>query len=83
MTDVPGASKNGIWSRILAIAIPLLVAGLIGWGTLRQQVHDARDDVQALDRQKASRDVVEAQYQAILRELQSIRAELGELRRRP
>lgn len=83
MTEFSGSSRNGIWSRILAIAIPLLVAGLIGWGTLRQQVHDARQDVQTLDQQKASRELVDAHYQAILRELQSIRAEISELRRRP
>lgn len=61
--------NNGIWGRIgLALMVPV-AAGLIGYGVLKSDVAHVRATVES----KASREVVDAQYQSILRELQSLR----------
>lgn len=54
---------NG-WAKVLVGFIPLLVAGLVGWGTLRSDV----SNLQTTTEKKADRDLVVQQYQAILRE---------------
>lgn len=69
---VPQTNGNGIWPRVLlALLVPVL-AGLIAWGTIRSDVANLKAAVDS----KASREVVQAQYEAILRELQDIKRRL-------
>lgn len=70
--------SNG-WAKLLVGFVPLLVAGLIGWGVLRSDVTHVE---QALA-QKANRETVEVQYQEIQRQLVEISNQLKELRVRP
>lgn len=65
---------NG-WAKVLLLFIPLAVAGLIAWGGLRSDMNH----VEAEEASHASRETVDAQYQAILRELQTINARLQRL----
>jgi F0F1-type ATP synthase assembly protein I len=62
-----------------ALPWALIVGGLVGFGQIRQEVRATADAV----RDKASREVVDAQYAAVIRELQAIRLDLAELKRRP
>jgi hypothetical protein len=76
MTE-PNGSR--LWVKILGLLIPLLLTGAIAFGVLRSEADGLRRDVD----QKASRDVVEAQYQSLLRELQNINQRLERIERRP
>lgn len=67
--DMSPPNGNGIWLKILGPLIPLVIMGLIGYGVLTARVDGTRDEL----RTKANREVVDAQYQSILRELQSLR----------
>lgn len=71
MTERP----NG-WSRFLPLLI-VLGTGLIGYGILQGDVRSIRKDVD----QKASREVVEVQFSAIMRELQALRADVQRIPR--
>lgn len=70
-------NRNGVWARILVVAIPLAIAGLIGWGTLREKVDNT---ARAMDG-KANRETVEVQFNAIMRELQGAREDIADLKR--
>lgn len=70
-------THNG-WAKILAAAIPLLVVGLVGWGTMAARV----DNLQKSNDAKADQQLVVQQYQSILRELDALRSEVRELRGR-
>jgi hypothetical protein len=61
--------------RLLAIAIPLAVAGLVAWGQLSARIEDARQRLEA----KADRETVTVQYQAILEQLRVINQRLERL----
>ena len=70
------ARMNG-WLRVLALVLPVAIAGLIAWGALRS-------DVSHLERvvaNKADGGVVSVQYEAILRELQQVNRRLDGLER--
>lgn len=67
---------NG-WFRVLAVVIPLIVAGLIAWGSLRSDVRYLSREVE----RKADRDVVQVQYERLLAELAAIREQLDALTR--
>lgn len=56
--------------------LPLVIAAIIGWGTLRSDVNHLEAAVET----KANRETVDAEYQAILRELQEIHIQLQRLR---
>ncbi len=72
-------SNGRIWPKILlALLVPILV-GLVGYGALKSDVQHVTEDV----RTRAPREVVDAQYQALLRELQQINARLDRIERRP
>jgi hypothetical protein len=64
--------------RLLAIAIPLVVAGLVAWGQLSARIEDARQRLEA----KADRETVTVQYQAILEQLRVINQRLERLEAR-
>jgi len=64
--------------RLLAIAIPLAVAGLVAWGQLSARIEDARQRLEA----KADRETVTVQYQAILEQLRVINQRLERLEAR-
>jgi len=68
--------RNGIYVRILSVAIPLAIAGLIAYGTLREKVDNT---AAALDR-KANRETVDVQYNAILQRLDAIDRKLEAVR---
>lgn len=72
-----GPKLNG-WGKLLIICVPLAIAGLIAWGTLRS---DMRHAEAALER-KADRTMVEVQYERILSELGEIRRRLERLENR-
>lgn len=68
---------NRLWLKILGPLIPMLLVGLIGYGTLRARVDG---NTEAL-RGKASREVVETQNREVLRTLEALRQDISELRR--
>lgn len=77
MADSGNHRGVALWTRVALFLLPLALAGLVAWGRL-----NARAD--ALERAlegKANRETVEAQYNAILRELADIKAELRALKR--
>lgn len=65
---------NG-WAKVLALFLPLTVAGLIAWGSLKS---DVRNQAQ-MSQSYANRETVQAQYAAILRELQLLNARMERL----
>lgn len=75
------AEPNGtrLWVKILGPLIPLILSGAIAYGVLKSEAEGLRRDVDL----KAPREVVDAQYQALLREIQALRADISDLKRRP
>lgn len=69
---------NHFWRKIALVLLPFVIAGAVAAIGLR---NDVKHLEQAVD-VKADRAVVAAQYEAILRELQSLRADLAQLRGR-
>jgi hypothetical protein len=69
--------NGSVWWRIGLAVIPLLIAGVLAFGALRSDVRHLENTQSNL----APREVVEAQYAAILRELQSIQARLDRMER--
>jgi hypothetical protein len=67
MSGVNG-ERNGIWARILSVVIPMTVAGLIAWGSLRSEVDQHTKALEG----KANRETVTVQYDEIIRRLDAI-----------
>lgn len=76
-------NERRFWTRmvftVVGAVLPLFVLGLIAYGSLKTQVE--RNTLTLAE--KANRETVSAQYEALLRELQAIRTDLVELKRRP
>lgn len=69
---------NSVWLKILGVIVPLIAAATVALVTMRADVRNLQTVVET----KASREVVTEQYQSLLRELQAIRTDLTELKRR-
>lgn len=70
LAHAPATNGNGLWRKILLPLVPMFLTGLIAWGALRSDVRHIEEALAT----KANRETVAAQYDAILRELQSLRA---------
>jgi len=68
---------NG-WLKVICVAVPLLVAAFIGWGALNARV----STLETAQVGKADAEVVNVQYEAILRELRTMNARLERLEAR-
>lgn len=77
MTASNGNGKG--WGRFTIGLLVPLAGFLVGYGVLKSDVANARRELET----KASREVVSAQYESIIREIQSLRAEVQQMRRRP
>ena len=75
MTATRALERLNGWGKVLLVCIPLAVGGLVGYGSLKS---DVRHQQEVADRH-ASRETVDAQYAALLRELQQINARLQRL----
>lgn len=64
-----GPNGNGVWWKLAGSLVPLAIVGALAMAALKADVRHLQDTVN----QKANRETVEAQYQALLRELQAIR----------
>jgi hypothetical protein len=73
------SERNGIWARILSVVIPMMVAGLIAWGSLRSDVEHAAAAIE----KKADQSTVNVQYEALLREMQGVNQRLDRMERKP
>ena len=73
----PFARLNG-WAKALALFLPLLVAGLIAFGSLKSDVQHAEAAIYNAATQKT----VDVQYEAILRELRSLNDRMARLEAR-
>jgi hypothetical protein len=72
-----GARLNG-WLKLLAVLVPLTVAGLVAFGRLSARA----DALEAAIQAKASREIVSLQYEQILSELREIKERLRALEKR-
>ena len=70
-----GTTQTGISEGFMS-AIVLFVGGLVGYGKLRGDVVGLRRDVDA----KASRETVDAKFEAIMHQLEDIKSALSEMR---
>ena len=68
----PMNGPNGTWWKIAAIFIPMLFGAIIAFTQLRADVSNLKESVSV----KADKDVVQANQEAILRELNSIEDQL-------
>ena len=73
MTETNGS----LWRKILIVLIPLLIAGVVAWITMRGDIRHLETSLDT----KANRETVQAQFEAILRELQQINRRLDNLQR--
>ena len=78
MTTLKGLGDSLNGAKWFLPLIPMLVAGLIGWGALKSEHSTFRRELD----QKAEQRVVDAQYLALIREIQALREDLR-LRRVP
>lgn len=74
MTDTVRERFNG-WAKVLMAFIPLLVAGLIAWGSQRSDITHLQEESAT----HASRETQSIQYEAILRELRTINERMSRL----
>ena len=74
----PFTGPNSVWWKIAAIVTPLVVGGIVGLIRIDSTVAELSAQIQ----RKADRDVVQANQDAILRELTNIETQLNELRNR-
>lgn len=72
------ANGNGHWKLLGAILVPLIL-GAIGYGALKNDVQRTREELST----KASRETVQLQYESLLREIQALRSDVQQMRRRP
>lgn len=77
MTTAPMNGHGSIWVRILIALVPLSLLGLLALGSMRS---DLRHVEQAIS-EKASREAVDANFSALLRELQQINVRLEHIER--
>lgn len=69
-----GAENTNGWKKPLLVLLPFAIAGLVGWGVLKSDVAHLHDDVEA----KATRETVQAQYDAIVQRLDRIERKIDE-----
>lgn len=74
MTTPLTGRLNG-WTKALALFLPLAIAGLIAWGSLKSDVRH----IEAANVTHATKETVAVQYDAILRELRTMNARLERL----
>ena len=70
-------NTQSVWWKILAAVLPVLAGAIVAFTRVQDSVHQIE---RALDT-KADRGVVEANQQAILRELSQIQGKLDHLQR--
>ena len=63
-----GTGGASFWGRLLLALVPLIIVGLIGWGSLKSEVSNHQRQIDT----KASRDVVDQQNAEVLRRLERI-----------
>lgn len=75
------SEKNGLWAKVLlAFLVPTLAAVLTIGGVFKDVARNA-EDVKRVDEAKASKELVNTQYDAILRRLDAIDRRLERLGR--
>lgn len=73
---MPELNGTRLWFKILGPLVPIILAGAVGYGTLKADQQSLRRDVDL----KAAREVVESQNREILRELDALRQDIADLR---
>lgn len=73
------AEPNGrsFWLKFVAALLVPLALGLIGFGALKNDVARTREEMDT----KASKETVQTEYEALLREMQAMRADLADIKR--